>query len=307
MRILITGGAGFIGHNVALYLRNRGFEVVVVDSLERSSPYALRRLSTYEIPVVNSDVRIFDNYEGFDIVIHAAAYVSVEESIRDPVKYFENNVVSTARVGFECAKKGSKLIYLSSAAVYGEPVEIPVKESHKLNPKSPYGLSKLMSEQVLKQYADLYELKHVVLRLFNVYGPGQNPAYAGAINSFIDRLMEGKPPIIYGDGAQTRDFIYVIDVARVIESFIEEGSFNGAVYNVGSGEETSINALAEKLMNVLGVKIKPIYAVERPGDIKRSSADISKLKEAIGFTPTPLEKGLREALKAFYGGAPLND
>lgn len=298
MRILITGGAGFIGHNVALYLRNRGFEVVVVDSLERSSLYALRRLSTYEIPVVNSDVRIFSNYEGFDIVIHAAAYVSVEESIRDPVKYFENNVVSTARVGFECAKRGSKLIYLSSAAVYGEPIEIPVKENHQLNPKSPYGLSKLMGEQVLKQYADLYGLKHVVLRLFNVYGPGQNPAYAGVIDSFINRLKEGEPPIIYGDGTQTRDFIYVIDVARVIEAFIEGDLFNGTSYNVGSGEETSINTLAEKLMSILEVEVKPIYTTERLGDIKRSSADISKLKDAIGFTPTPLEKGLREMLKA---------
>ncbi len=298
MRILITGGAGFIGHNVALYLRNRGFEVVVADSLERSSSYALRRLSAYEIPVVKSDVRTFNDYRGFDVVIHAAAYVSVEESIKDPVKYFENNVVSTACVGFECVKRGCKLIHLSSAAVYGEPVETPVKESHKLNPKSPYGLSKLMSEQVLKQYAELYKLKHVVLRLFNVYGPGQNPAYAGVIDSFISRLRENRPPIIYGDGAQTRDFIYVIDVARVIEAFIEKDLFNGAVYNVGSGEETSINALAERLMNVLGVRAKPIYAAERLGDIKRSSADISKLKEAIGFTPTPLDEGLRETLKA---------
>lgn len=298
MRVLITGGAGFIGHNVALYLRSRGFEVVVIDSLERSSPYALRRLSMYEIPVVNNDVRSFNNYEGFDVVIHAAAYVSVEESIRDPVKYFENNVVSTARVGFECAKRGSKLIYLSSAAVYGEPVEIPIRESHQLNPKSPYGLSKLMGEQVLKQYADLYGLKHVVLRLFNVYGPGQNPAYAGVIDSFINRLKEGRPPIIYGDGTQTRDFIYVIDVARVIEAFIERDLFNGAVYNVGSGEEVSINTLAEKLMSMLGIEIKPVYTVDRLGDIKRSSADISKLKDAIGFTPTPLEEGLRETLNA---------
>lgn len=302
MRILITGGAGFIGHNIALYLKNRGFEVVVIDSFEHSSPYALRRLNTYEIPVINSDARIFNSYEGFDIVIHAAAYISVEESIKDPVKYFENNVVSTARVGFECAKRRSKLIYLSSAAVYGEPIEIPIREDHPLNPKSPYGLSKLMSEQVLKQYADLYELKHIVLRLFNVYGPGQNPAYAGVINSFINRLKENKPPIIYGDGTQTRDFIYVIDVARVVEVLIERDLFNGEVYNVGSGEETSINELAEKLMNILNKRIKPIHVAERLGDIKRSSADILKLKKAIGFTPTSLEKGLREMLGALIEG-----
>jgi len=298
LRILITGGAGFIGHSVAIYLKNKGFEVVVVDSLERSSPYALRRLNMCEVPIVNSDVMIFNSYEGFDVVIHAAAYVSVEESIKDPVKYFKNNVVSTAHVGFECAKRRTKLIYLSSAAVYGEPIKIPIREDHPLNPKSPYGLSKLMGEQVLRQYADLYELKHVVLRLFNVYGPGQNPAYAGVIKSFIDRIKEEKPPIIYGDGTQTRDFIYVIDVAQVIEAFIERDLFNGAVYNVGSGEETSINTLAEKLMNILGKSIKPIHAPERPGDIKRSFADISKLKDAIGFTPTPLEKGLMETLKA---------
>jgi len=296
VRVLITGGAGFIGHNLVLYLIKRGYDVVVVDSMERSSSYALARLEGLRVPIIKADVRFFTDYDGFDVVIHTAAYVSVEESVRDPLKYFENNVLGTARVGYECAKRGLKLIYLSSAAVYGDPVKLPISEEHPTRPRSPYGLSKLQGEEILRNFTVVYGLKHVILRLFNVYGPGQNPSYAGVITSFLKRALDGEPLIIYGDGEQTRDFIYVDDVARVIEFLIEEDIFDNEVYNVGSGEPVTIKDLAKTIIKLVGKELPIIHVSPRPGDIKHSAAEVSKLRKFIKVLPTPLKDGLKKTL-----------
>uniref|UniRef100_A0A7C2BKC3 NAD-dependent epimerase/dehydratase family protein n=1 Tax=Thermosphaera aggregans TaxID=54254 RepID=A0A7C2BKC3_9CREN len=217
MKVLVTGGAGFIGHHIALHLDREGFEVSVLDSLQRANPLAITRLRESGIPLIVGDVRTFQEYGGFDIVVHAAALVNVEESIRNPLEYYDVNIMGTARVGYECSKNKIRLIYLSSAAVYGEPVKTPVSERDPVNPLSPYGLSKLVGEQILGNYSRIYGLKHVSLRLFNVYGPGQNPSYAGVISRFLTNAIEGKSLEIYGDGFQTRDFIHVEDVARVVE------------------------------------------------------------------------------------------
>ncbi len=296
MRVLITGGAGFIGHKLVLYLIKRGYDIAVVDSMERASRYALARLEESRVPIIKADVRSFTSYDGFDVVVHAAAYVSVEESVRDPLKYFENNVLGTARVGYECAKRGLKLVYLSSAAVYGDPVKLPVSEEHPARPQSPYGLSKLQGEEVLRNFATVYGLKYVILRLFNVYGPGQNPSYAGVITSFLKRALGGEPLIIYGDGEQTRDFIYVDDVARVIEFLIEEDVFDNEVYNVGSGEPVTIKDLAKIIVKLVGKELPIIHASPRPGDIRNSVADVSKLRKFFKVLPTPLEDGLKKTL-----------
>ncbi len=296
MKVLVTGGAGFVGHNLVLYLIKRGYDVAVVDSIERSSRYALARLEESGVPIIKADVRSFTNYDGFDVVVHAAAYVSVEESVRDPLKYFENNVLGTARVGYECAKRGLKLAYLSSAAVYGDPVKLPISEEHPARPQSPYGLSKLQGEEVLRNFTTVYGLKHVILRLFNVYGPGQNPSYAGVITSFLKRALNGEPLIIYGDGEQTRDFIYVEDVARVIEFLIEKDVFDNEVYNVGSGEPVTIKDLAKIIIKLVGKELPIIHASPRAGDIKHSVADVSKLRKFVKVLPTPLEDGLKKTL-----------
>ncbi|MEM1557509.1 MAG: NAD-dependent epimerase/dehydratase family protein [Thermoproteota archaeon] len=304
MRILITGGAGFIGHNLAIYLKNSGFEVGVLDSLERSTVFAVKRLSEANIPVARMSVIKTEEIKGFfkeaDVVIHAAAYVDVVESMEKPSIYFENNVLGTVSVAKASLDVGvDLLIYLSSAAVYGDPVELPIGENHPTRPISPYGLSKLMGEEVVEFFSK-YGLKQVVLRLFNVYGPGQNAAYAGVITKFLERVRNGLPPIVYGDGEQTRDFIHVEDVAEAVKLVLKTGCV-GEVLNIGSGNPIKIRDLAALVMRTYGVSGEPIYTIGRQGDIKHSYADISRARILLGFKPRiNLENGLKRLLEGNY-------
>jgi len=301
MNILITGGAGFIGHNLAISLKNSGFNVKVLDSLERSTGFALNRLKEAGIPVTKTSItnleKTKDSFRGSDVVIHAAAYVDVAESMEKPLIYFENNILGTASVAKASLDAGvSLLVYLSSAAVYGNPVRLPLDENHPTRPISPYGFSKLMGEEVLRFFST-HGLKQVVLRLFNVYGPGQNIAYAGVITRFLDRVRKGLPPVIYGDGEQTRDFIHVDDVAEAVKLVLKSGCV-GEVFNIGSGSPTRIRDLAILTMRLCGIYGEPLYEVERKGDIKHSYADIAKAKNLLGFNPKiSLEQGLRMLLE----------
>jgi UDP-glucose 4-epimerase len=301
MKILVTGGAGFIGHNLAIYLKRNGFNVIVVDSFERSTGFATNRLQEENIPVMRTSImdmeRISVLLKETDVVIHAAAYVDVAESVEKPLMYFENNVLGTASIAKASSEAGVKLfVYLSSAAVYGNPVELPICENHPAKPISPYGLSKLMGEEVVKLFS-AYGLKQVVLRLFNVYGPGQNAAYAGVIIRFLERVRKGLPPVIYGDGEQTRDFIHVDDVAEAVKLVLEKRCMD-EVLNIGSGNPVKIRDLALITMRLCGVDGEPIHVGERPGDIKHSYADISKARSLLGFKPRiSLESGLRRMLE----------
>ncbi len=301
MKVLITGGAGFIGHNLAIRLKNKGFEVSVLDSLERSTGFAIERLKEENIPVVRAGVKSTDvvknALKGVDAVIHAAAYTDVSESMENPMLYLDNNALGTALVAEASLKTGvGLLIYLSSAAVYGDPVGLPVDENHPTNPLSPYGLSKLMGEDVVKFFSRL-GLKYVVLRLFNVYGPGQNIAYAGVITRFLERVLKGLPPVVYGDGEQTRDFIHVDDVSKAVELTLRLKCFND-VFNIGSGSPVRIRDLAGLVMRLNRVEGEPVYAASRPGDIKHSYSDISKARITLGFEPTiGLEEGLRRLVQ----------
>lgn len=305
MKVLVTGGAGFIGHHIALHLDREGFEVSVLDSLQRANPLAITRLRESGIPLIVGDVRTFQEYGGFDIVVHAAALVNVEESIRNPLEYYDVNIMGTARVGYECSKNKIRLIYLSSAAVYGEPVKTPVSERDPVNPLSPYGLSKLVGEQILGNYSRIYGLKHVSLRLFNVYGPGQNPSYAGVISRFLTNAIEGKSLEIYGDGFQTRDFIHVEDVARVVEKFISQDIFDDEVYNVGTGIGTRIMDLARMIIEISGRSVDIVFKSARAGEVRHSVADVSKLRERISFTPTSLKDGVSKLLQIILGSKAL--
>jgi UDP-glucose 4-epimerase len=301
MKVLITGGAGFIGHNLAIRLKNNGFEVSVLDSLERSTGFAVERLKEESIPVLRAGVKSTDvvknALKGVDAVVHAAAYTDVAESMENPVLYLDNNALGTALVAEASLKTRVGLfIYLSSAAVYGDPVRLPVDENHPTRPLSPYGLSKLMGEDVVKFFSRL-GLRYVVLRLFNVYGPGQNTAYAGVITRFLERVGNGLPPVVYGDGEQTRDFIHVDDVSKAVELALRLKCFND-VFNIGSGSPVRIRDLAGLVMRLNRVEGEPVYAASRLGDIKHSYADISKARSILGFEPgIGLEEGLRRLVQ----------
>ncbi|MEM4808963.1 MAG: NAD-dependent epimerase/dehydratase family protein [Desulfurococcaceae archaeon] len=301
MRIAVTGGAGFIGGHIAIYLAEKGFDVVVIDNLERCNEYIVSLLENHGIPIVKADVRSFECCGGFNIVIHTAAYINVAESMERPVEYLDNNVIGVARIAHGCIKAGCKLIYTSSASVYGNPVKLPISEEHPINPLSPYGLSKYLGELVIKHFEKIYNLKHIILRLFNVYGPGQSGAYAGVVGAFIERALRNKPLVIYGDGNNTRDFVYVKDVAEVIYRFINKDMITGDVYNVGTGVSTSIKELALLVKRLVNRDVDIIYEAERPGDIKNSYADNRKLISAINMVFTPLETGLRYTIDSMKG------
>ncbi|ABP49951.1 MAG: NAD-dependent epimerase/dehydratase family protein [Pyrobaculum arsenaticum] len=297
MKIVVTGGAGFIGSHVAAHLKSRGFDVVAVDSLERAS--GLGRLRAAGVPLVVADLRRDELPRG-DAVVHAAAYISVEESWEKPYEYMWNNAAVTAKVGKEALRMGAYLVYLSSAAVYGNPVYTPIDEEHPTRPTSPYGLSKLAGEEALALLQSA-GLKYAVARLFNVYGPGQTGPYAGVITKFIERARAGLPPVIFGSGEQTRDFIHVLDVARFVETLVEKGA--QGVFNVGTGRAVSIKELAHAVMKLAGIGGEPIYASPRPGDIAHSVANIKKAR-GLGWEP---KITLEEGLAQLWGSAHLVD
>lgn len=300
MRVLITGGCGFIGHNTAIYLKSYGYDVIVFDNLRRASSFAIERLEVYGIPIVRGDVlnsrSLLDVLGGVDVVVHAAAYISAFESMRRPLLYFRNNVLGTVNVAYASLLRGVKLVYVSSAAVYGDQAVLPISEGNPPNPISVYGLTKLLGEEVVRYYSR-YGLKYVILRLFNVYGPGQSSEYAGVIKRFIDRTRMGKAPVIYGDGLQTRDFIHVRDVAEAVRLSIEKNNEN-EIINIASGKPITIRELAYTIIKYVNPNIKPIYRKQRPGDIRHSYADITKARKLLGFNPRiSLEQGIRELIQ----------
>ncbi len=287
VRVVVTGGAGFIGSHIATFLKSLGYDVIAVDSLERAS--GAERLKEVGIPLIVADLRDA-GLPKCDAVIHAAAYISVDESWEKPYEYMWNNAAVTAKVGREAAEMGAYLVYLSSASVYGNPLYTPIDEGHPTRPTSPYGLSKLAGEQALYLLSNL-GLKYAVARLFNVYGPGQTGAYAGVITKFIERARRGFPPVIFGSGEQTRDFVHVEDVARFVALLLEKRA--EGVFNVGSGRAVSIKALAYMVMRIAGLDGDPVYSDPRPGDILHSLADITRAR-GLGWDPQiTLEEGLK--------------
>ncbi|MEM3872180.1 MAG: GDP-mannose 4,6-dehydratase [Nitrososphaeria archaeon] len=304
VNVVITGGAGFIGSNLAVFLKSCGYNVMCIDNLSRSQERNVRLLSLKNIPLHLADIRdynkIFDSMKGCDIVVHAAALIDVEESLRDPISYFENNVVGTGVVTKACVDSGvERLVYISSAAVYGDPVKVPVDENHPTNPLSPYGLSKLLGEHIVEFYSRINGLKYIILRLFNVFGPGQGiSGYAGVITKFVNCLKNGRRPIIFGDGLQTRDFIHVNDVCHAIEASFKTKYVNEK-FNVGSGNEVKIIDLAKMIMSIANFDEEPSFAPKRVGEIRFSCADISKAKKLLNFYPKlSLEEGLRTVFNA---------
>ena len=300
MSVVVTGGAGFIGSNLVKSLCSEGYEVVVLDNFS----YGGRRVEGSKIRVVKGDIRdegvVTTALRDVDYVIHLAAIVGVTEAREDPLGAFDVNVKGTLRLLEASRRLGvEKFVYASSVAVYGEPLYLPIDEAHPLNPKNVYGATKLAGEALVSAYGEEYGIPTVALRYFNVYGPNMRSGpYAGVISRFMESGLRGEPLTIFGDGSQTRDFVYVEDVVRATLRALGEGI--RGVYNVGTGRSVTILELAELVMKVVGRKLKVIYGPPRPGDIKHSRADISKAIRELGWRPEiPLEEGLRLTLEHF--------
>jgi len=300
-RILVTGGAGFIGSHLMDELIKEGFEVTVFDDLSTGRIENIsHHLEKRKIRFIEGDVRhrkdVEEALDGVEAVFHLAAITSVPYSIRHPKITYEVNVDGTRNLLEACLRSNvEKFIYLSTCAVYGEPEYLPVDEKHPTNPISPYAESKLKAEQTCMEFQEAYGLKTVVLRPFNIYGSRQrNDWYGGVIANFIERLREGKPPLIYGDGKQTRDFIYIDDAVRAFMMALNNDDAVGRTFNIATGIPTSINRLGQLLIELFGAEgIKLQYASPRKGDIKHIYANIEEAKLRLGFEPrVSLNEGL---------------
>jgi UDP-glucose 4-epimerase len=294
MRILITGSSGLIGSCVFEKLRGK-YEVFGLDL--KPSPYA----------TIVGDIRDYCLVEkvvgSVDVVVHCAAQTSVARSVEDPLFDAENNIIGTLNL-LEAVRKSKRLkrfVYVSSAAVYGFPEYVPIDEDHPCRPVSPYGVSKLAGELYTRVFHELYRVPTVCIRPFNVYGRNQDPnsSYSGVISKFLERISKGLPLVIYGDGEQTRDFIHVSDVADMIIMAMECEEALGEVFNCGTGREVSINELAKMMLAISGNNFEVEYSDGRPGDIRRSCADIRKVEKILGFKPKKsLKEGLEELLNS---------
>jgi nucleoside-diphosphate-sugar epimerase len=313
---LVTGAAGFIGSHIVKRLLDDGNSVIGFDNnreYEDPTFSCLLPSSKHEFPIKNEN---FIKYRGdlrnkndllevtnnIDYVLHLGALISVPKSMEQPDLYFENNVKGTINLLEACRDQGVKrVVFSSSSSVYGNTATLPTKEEYGTNPQSNYAMNKLYGEFFCHNFFHELELETVILRYFNVYGPGQNPMseYAAVISSFIDKFARGVAPTIYGDGEQTRDFIYIDDVVEAnIRACEATNDFLAKPINIGSGHAISINELAEIIKQITGSDLELKYDSPRRGDVKHTIADISRAKEYLGMNNmTGLVTGLQNTLK----------
>lgn len=306
----VTGGAGFIGSHLAEALLARGGKVRVIDDFSTGKRENLNaalggdaqgRLEVVEADVRQGD-RLKDILDGVRRVFHLAAMTSVEESVRDPLKMNSVNLDGTLAV-LEAAKRAGaeKLVFASSTAVYGDSEELPKRETGQLKPLSPYAVTKLAGELYCQVFSSLYAFPTVCLRFFNVYGPRQDPSsqYAAVVPRFIDRILRGLPPVIFGDGLQTRDFVHVRDVVAAC-LLASESAATGVSLNVASGRSVDLRELAAHLNAISKVDLPPVHQEARQGEVRHSSASIVLARELIGYAPqVSLKDGLATTLNWF--------
>ena len=301
MRFLVTGGAGFIGSNLADELYKMG-EVHVIDDLSSGNIENIKPLLDNGIEFTKTSIleyrKLLKATERVDYVFHQAALSSVTGSIENPTKSNNVNVTGTLNV-LEAARKNKvkKVVYASSASIYGDTTLFPVSETMRPDPLSPYAASKLAAEHYCKVYTHIYGLPTVSLRYFNVYGPRQNPysEYSAVIPKFITQILREEGPTIYGDGSTTRDFIYVKDIVQANIQAIKSDA--EGVFNAAYGAQTSLNQLAQKIMDLTGNQVELNYGPEKPGDVKHSYADTTKARTTLNLQPKyDIEKGLQETI-----------
>jgi len=302
--VLVTGGAGFIGSHLVDRLVNSGYNVRVMDNLSTGKLTNIQEhIENGTVDFVEGDIKDLEQVKncvhGVDAVLHLAAVTSVPFSVKNPTLTYETNAAGTLNLLVSLAEERvGKFVFISSCAVYGEPQYLPIDELHPTNPISPYAESKLLGERYCLGFHENKLLKSVALRFFNVYGLRQGlNDYSGVITRFVDKLKQGLPLIVYGDGSQTRDFIHVSDIVEAIQSCLENEGAEGQVFNVGSGKPTSINELANTVLSLVGSDFEVIHKAPREGDITYSYADTSKAKKLLDYKPqTTLNDGLREIL-----------
>ena len=299
MHFAVTGGAGFVGSHLVKLLVEEGHKVTVIDNLHKGKKENLASIIN-KIKFQKIDVRDYESLrkilKNVDGVFHQAALTVVQDSFLRPEEYFDVNVHGTENI-FKLANENKfKVVYASSSSVYGHKLETPITEDAERNPINPYGKTKLEDEYLVEKYSKL-NTEIIGLRYFNIFGKGQTIEYAGVITKFLDRINEGKSPIIFGNGSQVRDFIHVSDVARSNLMAMNSKSSN-LIVNIGTGNAISILDLANMIINASGLKIEPIFAEALEGDIKKSLADISQAKKYFNWEPKiKLQDWLTEIFK----------
>jgi len=303
VKVLVTGGAGFIGSNLVRRLVERGDNVTVLDNL--MSGFRCNLDPFLDVRFIEGDVRdesaVSKAMEGAEVVFHLAASVGNKRSIDHPILDAEINVIGTLRVLEAARGEGvRKIVTSSSAGIFGELKTLPIREDHAVEPDSPYGCTKLCKEKECLAYAKLYDIEAVCLRYFNVYGPNQRfDAYGNVIPIFAFKMLRDETLTIFGDGEQTRDFINVHDVVQANIKAAHATGVSGA-FNLGSGGRVTIKNLVELLQEASGIKPSVVHGPPRPGDVRHSLADISAAQGTIGFEPTV---SLREGLKEYMDWA----
>ncbi len=299
-KALVTGGAGFIGSHIARKLKRIGMEVAVIDDLSIGKAANLPDGVEFHHASIFDRTRLQEALKGVDVVFHNAARVSIRNSFDDIYGDTETNVLGTVNVLREGGKAGiKKFIFASSMAVYGERAALPVAEDAVLEPISPYGAGKLAAEMYVRQLSRYYGYESVILRYFNTYGPGQTlTPYVGVITIFINSLLQGRPPLVFGTGEQVRDFVYVGDVAEA-NILAMRKQIDKAVINVGTGRGTSVNQIAALLIEKLGADLETTAAPLPLGEPRDSVADISKARRLLGFDPaTRMEQAIGEVIES---------
>jgi UDP-glucose 4-epimerase len=303
MKILVTGGAGFIGAALANHLVGLGHRVRVIDDLSSGDPSSLENAVAFTRGDVRDIPKLWTLLRDVEVVFHLAARVSVSESILYPVEYNEVNVGGTVSLMTAARDAGVRRVVLaSSGTVYGEQEEQPVKETALVRPPNPYAVSKIASEYYLSALGALYDIEVVTLRIFNAYGPGQAvpPSHPPVIPHFLRQALAGSTPTVFGSGKQTRDFIYIADVVSALTTAGLADNVNGLIINIGTGQEVSINDLLKKAERLLGKRVLSLHNPAQSGGVSRLVADTELARKVLGFqAEVEIDEGLRLMLKHY--------
>jgi nucleoside-diphosphate-sugar epimerase len=312
MRYVVTGGAGFIGSNIVDELVRRGHDVLVLDDLsagKQGNLAAVRDKIDFQLGSVTDLAAVRTACQGADYVIHLAARTSVPRSVKDPIETNEVNIDGTLNVLVAARDaRVRRLVYAASSAAYGETSTLPKVESMPAAPISPYGITKYVGELYGQVFGRIYGLENACVRYFNVFGPRQDPTseYSGVLSRFMFAVLEGDPPVVYGDGEQSRDFTFIENIVDETLRACEVQDASGKVFNGGTGVRTTLNQVLEQLEKIIGRKVAVKYEAPREGDIRDSQADISLARTVLGYEPrVHFAEGLERTwvwYKSNYGG-----